>query len=304
MPYKNTHKSTLLVLKHYVRALDKCLIQKSNSELLDIIKVHNSESEKAKTLLIYRFIPKILKESRKIFNNHQLDCWNREDVIQTGIKALLYAIQDFLKKEKDQQSEAFFIYIASFYIIKYLNRKKINYDPLIQFNKGAEFKKVFYKYFKVLRNLINENNNSQRVCEKLLCSKLETNIETLREVQFVHKQVSVIKSQEDRLSSFRNIDGNDGEKQNYIDYAICNNWISEDIVSIANPEELVAKNEPRNIMQYKKILSTTEYKFLDLLNSGETKEDIFKRLKISKQRFSFLKNNITKKIKKFQTGIY
>ena len=54
-----------------------------------------------------------------------------------------------------------YCYIVTFYITKYLNRK-INYDILIQFSKGAEFKKVFYSYFKAVKVLIKRNNEKNK----------------------------------------------------------------------------------------------------------------------------------------------
>tara|TARA_B100000989_G_C19458338_1_gene435080 strand:- start:100 stop:1017 length:918 start_codon:yes stop_codon:yes gene_type:complete len=305
MPYKYTEKSTLLALKQYISLFEASFIKKTNEELLKIINIKSVQSEDAKTLLVYRFLPKVLSETRKIFKNQRINYWNREDIIQTGIKALLYAIQDFLQKEKKQQTEALFTYIAVFYITKYLNRKKINYDPLIQFSKGLKFKKVFYKYFKVLKVLAKNNNNSLKICEKTICSKLNTDIKTLREVQYVHQQLSIIKSQEDQNPNPKNnLEGDNEESQNYIDYAMSNNLISEIDSDKDDPQNIVIKNETRNIKKYQNILSNVEYKLLDSLNSGDTKKQIINNLKISKQRFSYLTKNITKKINNFENIVY
>mgnify|MGYP001357818614 FL=1 len=71
-----------------------------------------------------------------------------------------------------------------------------------------------------------------------------------------------------------------------------------------DPVEVIIENEPRKILCYKKVLSDVEFKFLALLNSGKEKKQILNQLKISKQRFSFLAKNITKKIKVFNEGVY
>ena len=144
--HKKTSKSSLFSIKKYINNLKPSIIAKTNIELIDIISSQNTQTEQAKNLIIYRFLAKILKQSRVIFYGQIINKWNKEEIIQTGIKALLYAIQDFSKKQKNQQSEALFTYMACFYINKYLNKKKINYDPLIQFNKGPEFKRIFYIY--------------------------------------------------------------------------------------------------------------------------------------------------------------
>ena len=52
----------------------------------------------------------------------------------------------------------------------------------------------------------------------------------------------------------------------------------------------------RNITRFKNLLTNKEWFFLSLLNQGYKKEKILNQLDISKQRFSFLKKEITKKI--------
>ena len=301
--HKSISNNIILSIKKCAETLDSSLKTKKNTDLIKLINLNKFQSDNAKTLIIYRFLPKVFRESKKIFREEIFNSWNKEEIIQTGIKAILYAIQDFSNKEKNQQTEALFTYITCFYIEKYLNKKKINYDPLIHFNKGPEFKKVFYSYFKIIKKL-SGNNNSKKICEHKICYELGTDIKTLREVQYAHNQLLIIKSQDESLNESRNCDFTNNEKLNYLDYALVNGMISEIDEEKKDPLSLVINNEKRNICHFKNILSPTEYKFLDLLNSGKTKEDIYKKLKISKQRFSFLKNNITKKIKKFRTGIY
>ena len=305
MQHKKKHNNSLISIKLYVRGLNKLFTQKSDIELLKIISDQKPSIEAAKNIIIYRYLPKIIKDSKIIFNGQTINSWDQDEIIHTGIKAILYAINDFLNKDKNEQSPALFTYMVSFYITKYLNRKKINYDPLIQFSKGAAFKKVFYKYFKVLKVLIKENGDSKKICEKKLCTKLDTDIKTLREVQFVHQQLPIIKSQEDHHKNSKNtMDGSGEENQNFIDYAMSQNLISEIPDSYDDPENIVIKREPRKIRKYKIILSKVEYKFLDLLNSGKTKKQITNDLKISKQRFSYLTKNITKKINIFEKRVY
>ena len=150
--HKNTQTSSLLAIKKHVKSLPISLTQKSDLELVDIVNAQNPQSEAAKTIIIYRYLPKVLKDSKKIFNGQTRDHWHQDEIVQTGVKAILYAIRDFTKQEAEKKTPAFFTHITVLYISNYLNKKKINYDPLIQFNKGPEFKKVFYNYFKILNS--------------------------------------------------------------------------------------------------------------------------------------------------------
>ena len=306
MPHKNTNKSSLLAIKKYVKSLNSSLTHQSDIELIDIINSEKPYSEAAKTLIIYRYLPKILKESRKIFSYQIINSWEQDEIIQTGTKAILYAIKDFSNKKEGEKTSALFTYIVTFYITKYLNRKKINYDPLIQFSKGAEFKKVFYSYFKAVKVLIKRNNRkNNRVCDKELCKELQTDIDTLKEVQYAHQQLSTIKSQEDKPTNTKsNLSSDYEDCLNYIDYATSKEWISPVIQKPLDPVKVIIENEPRKILCYKNALSDVEFKFLELLNSGKQKKQILNHLKISKQRFSFLAKNITKKIKVFNEGVY
>ena len=96
MQHKNTKKSSLLAIKKYVKSLNSSLTHKSDIELIDIIISEKPYSESAKTLIIYRYLPKILKESRKIFSNQIINSWEQDEIIQTGTKAILYAIEPIL----------------------------------------------------------------------------------------------------------------------------------------------------------------------------------------------------------------
>ncbi len=223
-------------------------------------------------------------------------------------------------KIEEKKTPAFFTYITTLYISNYLNKKKINYDPLIQFNKGPEFKKIFYKYFKALKLIINKKNGEYlKVTDKELLDELNTDIDTLKEVQYAHQQLSVIKRQEDQLKNKKNNDSESEEVWDYIDYATSKEWVSpvgkeynayngkQRITLVQkpiNPEEVSIKKENRKINQYKNVLSNVEFKVLNLLVSGKEKKKILNNLKITKQRFSFLTKSITKKINNFNESVY
>ena len=134
MQHKNTQTSSLLAIKKHVKSLPISLTQKSDLELVDIVNAQNPQSEAAKTIIIYRYLPKVLKDSKKIFNGQTRDYWHQDEIVQTGVKAILYAIRDFTKQEAEKKTPAFFTHITVLYISNYLNKKKISYDPLIQFN--------------------------------------------------------------------------------------------------------------------------------------------------------------------------
>ena len=320
MQHKNTQTSSLLAIKKYVKSLPKCLAQRSDLELVDVINAQNQQSEAAKTIIIYRYLPKVLKDSKKIFNGQTRDYWHQDEIVQTGVKAILYAIRDFNKQIEEKKTPAFFTYITTLYISNYLNKKKINYDPLIQFNKGPEFKKIFYKYFKALKLIINKKNGEYlKVTDKELLDELNTDIDTLKEVQYAHQQLSVIKRQEDQLKNKKNNDSESEEVWDYIDYATSKEWVSpvgkeynayngkQRITLVQkpiNPEEVSIKKENRKINQYKNVLSNVEFKVLSLLVSGKEKKKILNNLKITKQRFSFLTKSITKKINNFNESVY
>lgn len=331
MQHKNTQTSSLLAIKKHVKSLPISLTQKSDLELVDIVNAQNPQSEAAKTIIIYRYLPKVLKDSKKIFNGQTRDHWHQDEIIQTGVKAILYAIRDFTKlinedkskqkTENKKKTPAFFTYLIVRYINTYLNKKKINYDPLIQFNKGSEFKKVFYNYFKVLKYQIRKKNGEyHKIRDNELLEQFNTDIDTLREVQYVHQQLSVIKRQQDPLRNKKNNDSEDGvEVWDYIDYATSQDWVSpvgkeynayngkQRITLVQkpkNPQDILIKKQSRNIQTYKDVLTNVEYKVLYLLKSGKEKKEIINNLNISKQRFSHLTKNITKKIKNNNANVY
>ena len=318
MQHKNTQTSSLLAIKKHVKSLPISLTQKSDLELVDIVNAQNPQSEAAKTIIIYRYLPKVLKDSKKIFNGQTRDYWHQDEIVQTGVKDILYAIRDFTKQEAEKKTPAFFTHITVLYISNYLNKKKISYDPLIQFNKGPEFKKVFYNYFKILKSQIRKKNGEyNKITDKELLEQFNTDIDTLREVQYAHQQISVIKRQEDQLKNKKSNDAeSDEEVWDYIDYATSKEWVSpvgkayngkQRITLVQkplNPQETLIERESRNIKKYKDLLTGVEYKVLYLLNSGKEKKQILNNLKITKQRFSFLAKNITKKIKNINANVY
>ena len=328
MQHKNTQTSSLLAIKKHVKSLSISLTQKSDLELVDIVNAQNPQSEAAKTIIIYRYLPKVLRDSKKIFNGQTRDCWHQDEIIQTGVKAILYAIRDFTKlinedkskqkTENEKKTPALFTYLTVRHINTYLNKKKISYDPLIQFNKGPKFKKVFYNYFKILKSQIRKKNGEyNKITDKELLEQFNTDIDTLREVQYAHQQISVIKRQEDQLKNKKSNDAvSDEEVWDYIDYATSKEWVSpvgkayngkQRITLVQkplNPQETLIERESRNIKKYKDLLTGVEYKVLYLLNSGKEKKQILNNLKITKQRFSFLAKNITKKIKNINANVY
>ena len=63
MQHKNTQTSSLLAIKKHVKSLPISLTQRSDLELVDIVNAQNPQSEAAKTIIIYRYLPKVLKDS-------------------------------------------------------------------------------------------------------------------------------------------------------------------------------------------------------------------------------------------------
>ena len=178
-------------------------------------------------------------------------------------------------------------------IYKYLNKKKTNYDPMFHIEKGAEFKKVFYNYFKILKELRKELKLAinQKIPDSQLIKKFNCKIETLKEVQFVHQGVDGPNKLSE--SSFEIKDFN-----NYIDQAVEEGSIDPFVYKPQNLEEQYLEKENRNINIYKNLLSNKEWEILSLLNLGKEKKYILKNLNISKQRFSSITKNIKQKIKK------
>jgi len=295
MQRRNNTNNSLLAITEQCKCISVGMKQKTDLELVDSAQSCGVQSESAKTLLIRRYLPKILKESKKIFNGQTRNFWDMDDIIQTGIKAILYAIKSF---DKDR-SKAFTTVVCQ-NISKYLNKKKTNYDPMLQFNKGPEFKRVFYNYFKVLKTLIKKQNNGrcQLKTEDIL-KEFNCTLNTLKAVQYAHQAAgNIILSTEDKPASLNTESDDDIYTWNYIDYATAQGTIDSTITLPKNPEEELMKKQgkKRDIVQYKYFLTNKEYHLLFLLNVGHTKEKILNHLNISKQRFSFLTKQITEKI--------
>ena len=153
MPHKYTQTNSLTAIRDYCEKISPNLQGKTDLELINIAQSENSQSQLAKSLIINRYLPKVLKDSRRIFNGQNSDPWHRDDIIQTGIKAIIVAINSFSKEKANHENLGGAVTkTICLNISKYLNKKKTNYDPMLHVEKGAEFKKVFYNYFKTLKN--------------------------------------------------------------------------------------------------------------------------------------------------------
>ena len=296
MPHKYTQINNLNAIRDYCEKISPNLHQKTDLELIDIAQSKTSQSQLAKSLIINRYLPKVLKDSKRIFNGQNSDPWHRDDIIQTGIKAIIVAINSFDKKKNTIENlNGAVTKTICLNISKYLNKKKTNYDPMLHVEKGAEFKKVFYNYFKTLKELREELNLAinQKISDSQLIKKFNCKIETLKEVQFVHQGTDG--SNKVSESSFENRDLN-----SYIDQAADEGAIDPSVYKPQNLEEQYSEKEEqkRNIKIYKNLLSNKEWEILSLLNLGKEKKYILKSLNISKQRFSCITKNITQKIKK------
>lgn len=296
MPHKYTQTNSLTAIRDYCEKISPNLHQKTDLELIDIAQSETSQSQLAKSLIINRYLPKVLKDSKRIFNGQNSDPWHRDDIIQTGIKAIIVAINSFDKEKTNHEDlNGAVTKTICLNISKYLNKKKTNYDPMLHVEKGAEFKKVFYNYFKTLKELRKELNLTinQKISDSQLIKKFNCKIETLKEVQFVHQGID--SSNKVSESSFENRDLN-----SYIEQAADEGAIDPSIYKTQNLEEQYSEKEEqkRNIKIYKNLLSNKEWEILRLLNLGKEKKYILKSLNISKQRFSCITKNITQKIKK------
>ncbi|MDA9082001.1 hypothetical protein N9K25_01490 [Candidatus Pelagibacter sp.] len=296
MPHKYTQTNSLTAIRDYCEKISTNLQEKTDLELIDIAQSETSQSQLAKSLIINRYLPKVLKDSKRIFNGQNSDPWHRDDIIQTGIKAIIVAINSFDKKKNTIENlNGAVTKTICLNISKYLNKKKTNYDPMLHVEKGAEFKKVFYNYFKTLKELREELNLAinQKISDSQLIKKFNCKIETLKEVQFVHQGTDG--SNKVSESSFENRDLN-----SYIDQAADEGAIDPSVYKPQNLEEQYSEKEEqkRNIKIYKNLLSNKEWEILSLLNLGKEKKYILKSLNISKQRFSCITKNITQKIKK------
>ena len=112
MQHKNTQYNSLLAIKTYCKNLPNNIKNKTDLELLDIAKANNSQSQYAKTLIINRYLPKVLKDSKRIFNGQNSNPWHREDIIQTGIKGIINGINSFDKtKGAHKDKNIFFLFL-------------------------------------------------------------------------------------------------------------------------------------------------------------------------------------------------
>ena len=296
MPHKYTQTNSLTAIRDYCEKITPNLQGKTDLELINIAQSENSQSQLAKSLIINRYLPKVLKDSRRIFNGQNSDPWHRDDIIQTGIKAIIVAINSFSKEKANHANLGGAVTkTICLNISKYLNKKKTNYDPMLHVEKGAEFKKVFYNYFKTLKKLRKELNLTinQKISDSALIKKFNCKIETLKEVQFVHQGV-------DSSSKISESNFEDKDLNSYIDYAADQGIIDPSVYKPQNLEDqyLEKEEQKRNIYIYKDLLTNKEWETLWLLNLGKEKKFILESLNISKQRFSCLTKNITQKIKK------
>ena len=257
MPHKYTQTNSLTVIKDYCEKISPSLHQKTDLELIDIAQSETSQGQLAKSLIINRYLPKVLKDSKRIFNGQNSDPWHRDDIIQTGIKAIIVAINSFNKEKTNHEDLSGAVTkTICLNISKYLNKKKTNYDPMLHVEKGAEFKKVFYNYFKTLKELREELNLTinQKISDSQLIKKFNCKIETLKEVQFVHQGID--SSNKISESSFENRDLN-----SYIDQAADEGAIDPSVYKPQNLEEQYSEKEEqkRNIKIYKNLLSNKEW---------------------------------------------
>ena len=302
MQHKNNINSSLLAITEHCKYLPDSLKQETDFELVKLAQSCSAQSASAKTLLISRYLPKVIRESKKIFNGQTRNFWDMEDIIQTGIKGILYAIKSFDKKVSDG-----FATVACLNISKYLNKKKTNYDPVLKFDKGPEFKRVFYNYFKALKELKKQKKGINQLETKDILTKLNCSLDTLKAVQYAHGTLgNLILSSESATTSSNAGESNDEGVWNLIDYATVHETIGSTVELPKDPAvELEAKQgETRSIIGYKNLLTNKEWLLLSLLNSGIKKEKILDQLNVSKQRFSFLTKTITKKIQNKNEGVF
>ena len=293
MQHKHSQYNSLLAIKTYCENLPNNLKNKTDIELLDIAKENNSQSQYAKTLIIYRYLPKVLKDSARIFNGQNSNPWHREDIIQTGIKGIINGINSFDKNKgafKDKSGA--FTKTICLNISKYLNKKKTNYDPLFSVEKGAEFKKVFFNYYKKLKKIrkkLSLDINS-KITDSILIKEFDCKINTLKEVQFIHQGI-------DNENHITESNFDDRDLWSFVDFAATEGIIDPTVKQPQNLEDdYIEKNTQRNINEYKQILTQKEWELLDLLNNGNNKSSIQNNLNISKQRFSFLVKSISQKV--------
>ena len=293
MQHKNKQHNSLLAIKNYCDSLPDYIKNKTDLELLDISKNNKPQSQCAKTLIINRYIPKILKDSARIFNGQNKNPWHREDIIQTGIKGIIYGINSFDKNKGNHEDKSGALTkTICLNISKYLNKKKTNYDPLFSVDKGAEFKKVFYNYFKKIKKIRKKLkfDINVKIPDSILIKEFDCKIETLKEVQFIHQGI-------DNKNHLSESNFDDGDLYSFVDFASREKIIDPTVNQPQNLEDsYLEKNNKRNINRYKKILTQKEWELLYLLNNGKEKNTIQNNLDISKQRFSFLVKSISQKV--------
>ena len=68
MPHKYTQTNNLTAIRDYCEKISTNLQEKTDLELIDIAQSETSQSQLAKSLIINRYLPKVLKDSKKIFN--------------------------------------------------------------------------------------------------------------------------------------------------------------------------------------------------------------------------------------------
>ena len=285
MQHINSNTTYARALKKACLNAPKRLLNLSDLNLVKIALEGKSHSEHAKIIIINRYIPKIFKESKKIFGfNFQKE--SVEDNLQAGIKAILVSIKNFnFRKVNSENQNGIFTQFVCFNINKYLNRKKIKYDPLLKTSQGPEFKKVFYKYYNG-KNI--EKNDSIVAQEKRLRKVFNCKPETLREVSYIHSGNN---------SNLFFLDKKDN--QNCVD---SNNFYSNYVVGgnqdNLNPEKKLEKkqNSYRDINKFKNFLTSKEWEVLKRLNNKERRDKIINILKISDKRFYAIIQKIKSKI--------
>lgn len=291
----------LLNLENFISAKLSCsvsaknLTQKDDFELVQVFQDGEENHEIAQLILINRYLPKILREASIIFNFRNKNSWDKEDIIQTGIKAIIVAISSF-KRQKiyHQNLNGAVNRVICLNISKYLNKKKTNYDPLVSVSKGEEFKRVFFNYYKTIKKLKKKLkiDTNITISDSVLIKEFNCKEETLKEVQFIHHGTN-------NQNNENEINLDDEDSNNFIDLLSQKGMIDPSIYQPQNLENYYLENKDyRNIDIYKNILTNKEWKLLELLNKGNDKNYIQKSLSISKQRFSFLIKNISKKIQK------
>tara|TARA_A100001015_G_scaffold274866_1_gene331604 strand:- start:865 stop:1761 length:897 start_codon:yes stop_codon:yes gene_type:complete len=285
MQHIKSHTTYAGALKKAYLNAPKVLLGLSDINLVKIALAGKNQSEQAKIVIINRYIPKIFKESKKIFGfSFQKEAV--EDNLQAGIKAILISIKDFnFKKINSENQNGIFTQFVCFNINKYLNRKKTKYDPLLKINQGPEFKKVFYKYYNG-KNI--EKKDSIVAEEKRLRKVFNCRAETLREVSYIHSGNN---------NNLFFLDQEDN--QNFVD---SNNFYSDYVVGgnqdNLDPEKKLEKKQDsfKDISKFKSFLTSKEWEVLDRLNNKETRDKIINMLKISDKRFYAIIQNIKSKI--------